>query len=465
MRRLAYATLFLFAAASSFGQSQPITLLEIGPQAGPTTGGTLILFRLSDVPNCPILPPPPALLIDGVAAQDVPSLTDYAFVTPPHAAGNVEMRIVACGMEDIVVPGGFTYFEHPSAAAFTVWTIDPAFGPGSGGTEVTVTIDDIPFCSDPVPPATLFFGGVEATNIREDQDANTITGTTPAHAPGLVDVTVRTCGGPTVTIPSVFTYTTGSENPNPAYEKVLFPILFFGRGAQGSQWETRITLYNSGQTTLTAANKVFEGDPRCPAVCGCDAGSEITPGETARVCGGGFMNPAGLIYYAPKTGADDLHYHSRVYDTSRSTLNRGTEVPAVREREFRRDEIVLPDVPLDTNFRLALRVYNPDQMDRSLVRLQILDPTQPGALGTERIIELSYPIVTPLPDPYPNRPAFAFVDLDPILRSAIPEADFGTTYRNVHLKLTPVTEGMRIWAFVSATNNATQVITTITPQY
>jgi hypothetical protein len=466
LRRLVLVSfLVVFLSIPAAAQQPRITLVEFGPQSGPSTGGTLVTFRLSDIPNCPILAPPLTVLFGGVAGTPEPSiLEEYAFSTPPHAPGNVEVRIVACGMEDIVVPGGFTFFQHPQGGPFQVQTISPAFGPTTGGTEVTVKVDDIPFCIDPIPRAALLFGGVEATNIRENQTANTITGVTPAHAAGAVDVTVRTCGGPTLTVGSGFTYRAGNENPNPAYEKVLFPVLFFGPGARGSQWATKISVYNAGEVPLTAANAVFEGDPQCPAVCGCQAGADVNPGMTALVCGGGFQDRAGLIYYAPRTGADDLHYNSRVFDTSRSTQNLGTEIPVVREREFRTDEIVLQDLPLDNNYRLALRVYNPDQMDRSNVRMQVLQTNSNGVLG-ERTIELTYPIVTIQPDPYPNRPAFAFVDLDPILRAIIPAGEFGTTYRNVTLKLTPITEEMRIWGFVSITNNDTQLITTVTPQY
>ena len=179
------------------------------------------------------------------------------------------------------------------------------------------------------------------------------------------------------------------------------------------------------------------------------------------VCVEGFQDPAGLIYYPRKSLVDQLAFGSRVFDLSRSLENRGTEIPVVRERDFRTDHITLVDVPLDPHYRVTLRVYDPDQHDRAQVRMSILDPTSTAVIG-ERVINLSYPIQTILPDPFPIRPAFASVgDLQSIVRPMIP-AD--VSLDRFHVRLTPITLGIRIWGFASITNNDTQMVTTVTPQ-
>ncbi len=248
------------------------------------------------------------------------------------------------------------------------------------------------------------------------------------------------------------------QPPNPPdFEKVLLPVVFQGPGAHGSAWTTRIFAYNAGKERVASANPIFEGDPKCPAICGCSAASIIEPGHTNSVCVTGFSDPMGLIYYPLRSVADNVRFSARIFDVTRSAVNGGTEIPVVRERDFRTDRIVLVDVPTAPLFRLALRVYDPDQHDGGLVAMRItaLDSQDPIVEST---ITLSYPIRTILPDPFPNRPAFAYVG---DLLTAHPELG---RIASVKIELTPQTQGMRIWGFVTFTNNDTQQVTTISPQ-
>ncbi len=248
------------------------------------------------------------------------------------------------------------------------------------------------------------------------------------------------------------------QPPNPPdYEKILLPVVFQGPGAHGSVWTTRIFAHNAGKEPVPAANPIFEGDPKCPAICGCAATPVIEPGRTNSVCVAGFSDPMGLIYYPLRSVADNVRFSARIFDASRSAVNGGTEIPVVRERDFRTDSIVLVDVPAAPLFRLALRVYDPDQHDGGLVRMRItaVDAQTPIVEST---ITLSYPIRTLLPDPFPNRPAFAYIG---DLLTAHPEL---SRIASVRIELTPVTDGMRIWGFVTITNNDTQQVTTVSPQ-
>jgi PKD repeat protein len=69
----------------------------------------------------------------------------------------------------------------------------PSSGESAGGTPVTITGVNLP--SD----AQVFFGGVLATNIKVSANGGSITATTPAHAIGVVDVTVTGTGIPITT--------------------------------------------------------------------------------------------------------------------------------------------------------------------------------------------------------------------------------------------------------------------------
>lgn len=348
---------------------------------------------------------------------------------------------------------------------FNVLGISPASGPITGGSDVVIRIDRFP-CSEPPTPSAVLFDGIPGTNLVETHSLvadlpNTIAVTTPPHAAGPVDVVVQTCSA-TVTVARGFTYE--SQGTNTAdYERVLFPVVFQGPGAFGSDWRTQISVFNNGPAVVDAANKVFEGDPTCPAVCGCDANDSVRRFQTAHLCVGGFQDPMGLIYYPRKRFVEDLSFGSRIFDVSRSTLNAGTEIPVVRERDFHFDVITLVDVPLTEGFRVALRAYDPDQHDGAQLQMTIVDPVTGSTIG-ERTLMLSYPIRTAIPDPFPNRPAFVFVnDLQDMVRSMLPAGSSVQRF-NIHLTPRPVTSGVRFWAFASVTNNVTQVVTTVSPQ-
>jgi hypothetical protein len=280
---------------------------------------------------------------------------------------------------------------------------------------------------------------------------------TPAHAAGTVDVLVVSCGGPSATVVGGFTYL---DTPTASYEKVLLPVLFEGPGGFGARWTTRARVMASSTERVQFARAAFEGDPACPSVCGCAAGSAIDPDRPASVCVAGFSDPAGLILYAPTSAT--LHYGLRIFDASRSTVDSGTEIPVVHERDFRFDRIVLLDLPWSSSAqRTALRIYNPDQRDGAQVRLTFTEPNGVDVI-TERVVTLQYLVRTLVFDPYPNRPAFAyFPDLiarfdDGTVPSQLPES--------YNLIITPVTRGLRIWAFASVTNNTTQQVTVVSPQ-
>jgi hypothetical protein len=95
--------------------------------------------------------------------------------------------------------------------------------------------------------------------------------------------------------------------------------------------------------------------------------------------------------------------------------------------------------------------------------MEVLDVASNGVYG-ERTFTLDYPIQIILPDPFPNRPAYANVgNLHTIVREIL-----GSSVDSVprfHIKITPVTPGIRFWAFATITNNETQLITTVSPQH
>jgi hypothetical protein len=129
--------------------------------------------------------------IDGVSVPFTQvSDTEIAFVTPPHAAGPVDVIVTTPGGDSNALP--FTYVPAPALTALA-----PEEGPETGGTEVTITGTDL--------------GGATSVTVDGEEvdftvvDDTTITIVTPPHAAGPVDVVVTTPGG--ASPPLEFEYT------------------------------------------------------------------------------------------------------------------------------------------------------------------------------------------------------------------------------------------------------------------
>ena len=98
---------------------------------------------------------------------------------------------------------------YAGCATPTVTSVVPNTGSTAGGTSVTINGTNF------FNPSTVTFGGVAATNVIV-VNSTTITATTPAHAPGPVDVVVTDgfpCTGISGTLPNGFTYTAGAAVP------------------------------------------------------------------------------------------------------------------------------------------------------------------------------------------------------------------------------------------------------------
>jgi hypothetical protein len=431
--------------------AEPFAILSITPAAGGTGGGTRVTIKTNGIPNCPILPPAPGISFGGIQATNVeiPSGDTIIVTAPPHAPGPVDVQLVFCGAEPATATNGFTYRSED--APFAVLGISPTSGSVEGGTDVTVRVDHIPFCFDPVPGPGLSFNGIEATNVVEDYDHNTVTGTTPPHAVGVVDVEVRTCGGPSVTLPGAFQYVVTADPPDTDYETILFPVLYNGPGAQGSEWTTRITVTNDSLSDVDTRSPLF------PSIEGCTpllTGSDLAPFQTTFVCVQTFSHPAGLLFYPRKRFAEDLKFGSRIGDISRATQNAGTEVPVVRERDFRR-RIGLLDVPVTALYRTALRVYDPDRNADARVSLRITKANDPLQVIVQTVLTLS---AAPEPGDFPLRPGFVMI---PDLLATYPALASETL---VQIELQTLEPNRRIWAMASAANNNTQLVTIVSPQ-
>src|SRR5437870_13241842 len=103
----------------------------------------------------------------------------------------------------LVASCGYSYGGYGFGPSPIVTGVSPDFGGIGGGTNVTITGSG--FCNN---SQNVQFGGTNATSFVLDSDSQ-IRAVSPAHAAGIVDITVFTDGGTSPTsVADEFTYKT-----------------------------------------------------------------------------------------------------------------------------------------------------------------------------------------------------------------------------------------------------------------
>ena len=166
------------------------TPTSMKPANGPTAGGTTvtILGKFFDSEA--------VVTFGGMRVTPVTFLNPNTLTVtaPAHDRGAVDVVVTNPDEESGALSGGYTY-------GLAVTSVLPKSGPTTGGTAVTVR--GVEF----VPGAGITFGGIPATNVTF-LASTTLTGDTPAHPEGAVDVMVTTPDGRSATLSDGYTYTT-----------------------------------------------------------------------------------------------------------------------------------------------------------------------------------------------------------------------------------------------------------------
>ncbi len=188
------------------------------------------------------------------AARD--DFGNFAKYTPPTIAnGKVYLATFS---NQLVVYG----LLGPQAAP-TVTSVTPNLGATSGGTAITVRGTGFG------AGATVALGGVAASSVAV-VDGTTITATTPAHAAGVVDVTVTNSDGQSGTIAGGFTYlvaptvtgVTPASGPTVGGTAITISGANFGAGAAvalDGLPATNVSVLNA--TTITAVTPAHSTGP------------------------------------------------------------------------------------------------------------------------------------------------------------------------------------------------------------
>ena len=239
--------------------------------------------------------------------------------------------------------------------------------------------------------------------------------------------------------------------PTPS-ERILLPILTPPvLGAFGSEFHTDLRIANDSGNVLFLLGL---DSNRCSPIClptlfplTLEPGQEVGPGDV------NLNGSPGRFVFIDADQVSSVAMNLRVHDVTRDGLNYGTEIPIVRERDFKTNRITFVGVPTDARFRNTLRIYGESPVDvlvtvgdQAPVRLRLTGGFSfPGGIDLSDLSDFFKPAYVAFTS-FPTGVA-------PVRVTVEAEPDF--------IPLLPIE--IPLWAFITVTNNDTQVISTITP--
>jgi Domain of unknown function DUF11 len=238
------------------------------------------------------------------------------------------------------------------------------------------------------------------------------------------------------------------------WERVLFPIVASViPGPGGAAWTTEIG-------ALIRDDEVPDFAPRPCEVFQVPCFSEPPPLRRQFDAFEHLLVPqdriGGQYFYTRPEDARKFRFNARIYDDARVERTAGAEVPVVRDADFTSDVIALLNIPVLPQYRHTLRIYDADARDGALVRIRIYrgGETEPRVDTVRALRTLVQRTTTTAL--LPTHPAYAQEELSQLLPLEGLEP--------LRVEIEPVTPGVRLWAFVSVTNNDTHHVTVVTPQ-
>jgi IPT/TIG domain len=328
-----------------------------------------------------------------------------------------------------------------SFAAVTITSVTPNSGSSAGGTEVLIHGTDFTeIIGSPSHPPAVFFGFTLAYDI-EHLGETTLRVKTPPHLPGVVDVTVASGAG-AATAEQAFTFV-GDEGHD-HFDRILLPLLIPpAPGAFGSEWHTELEIDSSRVPDRRAeVYGLKQVCPPPPRQCGTRdlfaplllPSAEVGPVRVEKT------GTPGRFLYVPDSQVEKLTMHLRIRDVTRDDENFGTEIPIIRERDFKTGRIVLLGVPTDPRFRNTLRIYSTINWPMR-VTVEGQPPVDLMLSTAGNVFEPAYGVFTNFPAG--NGPVTVIIEPTPNALPVVPPP---------------------FWAFIAVTNNTTQMVTTITPE-
>jgi hypothetical protein len=165
------------ATGLAFGPPPP-AVAAISPQEGKKTGGTTVTITGSDFEEAT------EVNFGSVKSASVKVNSESSITAKsPPGTGVVDVTVTTPAGTSLTSLADKFYYERP-----TVKKLTPKKGPELGGTSVTITGTNF------AGVTAVKFGGNNATSFKVNS-ATSITAVSPAHASGLVDVTLATPNG------------------------------------------------------------------------------------------------------------------------------------------------------------------------------------------------------------------------------------------------------------------------------
>lgn len=238
-------------------------------------------------------------------------------------------------------------------------------------------------------------------------------------------------------------------------DEVRFLIPFYRTpiaGAYGSRWVAETNVFNGGEQHVFVDPRPWEGCPdTCPSGGAILSYSAPTPFEYIS-----YLTAGEAIFVSVQPSAANVRFASRIRDTSRDADSAGTEIPIVREEQFSATPLQLINVPRKARFRHTLRIYALPEIAEPEVEIRYyafpLDPHD----GVDRQIPV-YVERRPL-----DRGALARIPSTLII-SSIEQLPQLSGVTNFWIEVVPITPELRIWTFLSITNDDTQQVTLVSP--
>ena len=224
----------------------PPTVTSISPDSGSTNGGTEITVHGSDFAKGSVA----GITIGGdwISYHNITYGADGTWLqlnTPIHVAGAVDVTVRnPDGQEDTLL-SGYTYV---AALPPSVTSVNPDSGSSNGGTEIIVYGSN--FEKGGVAGITMGDNWISDYNITYAVDGTWLQLSTPAHAAGTVDVTVRNPDGQEGTLSSGYTYVADSP---PTVTSV-------SPDSGSSNGGTEVTVYGTHFVDGSGARVIIGGD-------------------------------------------------------------------------------------------------------------------------------------------------------------------------------------------------------------
>jgi hypothetical protein len=252
-------------------------VLTASPSSGSDAGGTLVTITGSNFTGG-------SVEIGGVLVTQYTVINDSTieFITPPGVQGKVVSITVITNSGRGVGPNLFTY----TAAAPTIYTVNPNTGSTAGGTNVTLT--GFRFTG----ATSVEIGGIVAQSFTVIDDSH-ISIVTPAHSAEVVNISITTPAG-TGTAYNVFTYAQA-----PAPTSIYLPV-------GTTSWTVPVDWSNNNMIELWGGGGGGGNGGSSSSLAGSGGGgggyarivntTSLTPGQvvTVAVGAGGAYGPTGI---------------------------------------------------------------------------------------------------------------------------------------------------------------------------